>query len=676
LQGFTEGSVIFAGANSLTENNAAFYWSAVDKYLQLTTDAGKQIRLAYDGGNFADFTVNNVGALAVAPTGQAVEFVSSFVTVGKAIILTPYVEASPTDGELWYDDSDNALWFYHGTTQTDLLGDWWGGVTTISGATYIIVPNDGNRLLTFSDNCVASLPSASDVGPLFKVWIESRGELVTLEPDGAETIDGEDLLVIPKDQGVFLCSDGSNWYTERGLLPKTTTVDIPFSGNLNPLDPAGGNILRMIPSGPGFSIQGILPMGSQAPLQLFNQGTDSFEIEHDSGGSGQGIKTVTEATLTIKPNQVVEAVYDEDGGYWYVSTLPDAANLQIDVSVISDTPAAAYGVLLYDDADKLQAAEVSSTSGVPLVSKGAGAVPAFDTAVVAGGGTGLTSYTLGDIIYCSATNVLSKLAGNTTTTRQKLTQTGTGSVSAAPVWVDDTVGPAPPNAPTSLAGTAGNTQITWNWTAPTGTPAATSYLLQVTTDSTFATGITNYYPTSTSQVVTGLTNYTRYYARVYGANNNAYGPVSGTAYMEPVPSASQYTVSSATCNRTTYAGNDASKAHDGNTGTYAQTNVASTFPVIWTFDLGSNKTAIYYRQWPPAGGGSNDPGTWTIDGSTDNVNWTQLDSRSGFTTTYWGGNGWRPLALTTTGSYRYYRISVTANDSGTNNALGEFQLWG
>lgn len=50
------------------------------------------------------------------------------------------------------------------------------------------------------------------------------------------------------------------------------------------------------------------------------------------------------------------------------------------------------------------------------------------------GGTNITSYTLGDTLYASATNVLSKLAGNTTTTLKFLTQTGTGSASAAPVW--------------------------------------------------------------------------------------------------------------------------------------------------------------------------------------------------------------------------------------------------
>ena len=50
------------------------------------------------------------------------------------------------------------------------------------------------------------------------------------------------------------------------------------------------------------------------------------------------------------------------------------------------------------------------------------------------GGTGLTSYVLGDILYASAANTLSALAGNTVAGKRFLTQTGTGSASAAPAW--------------------------------------------------------------------------------------------------------------------------------------------------------------------------------------------------------------------------------------------------
>ena len=53
---------------------------------------------------------------------------------------------------------------------------------------------------------------------------------------------------------------------------------------------------------------------------------------------------------------------------------------------------------------------------------------------VAYGGTGLTTATLGDVVYGNGTNSLAALAGNATTTKKYLTQTGTGSASASPAW--------------------------------------------------------------------------------------------------------------------------------------------------------------------------------------------------------------------------------------------------
>jgi hypothetical protein len=50
------------------------------------------------------------------------------------------------------------------------------------------------------------------------------------------------------------------------------------------------------------------------------------------------------------------------------------------------------------------------------------------------GGTGNSTYATGDTLYSSAANTLAKLAGNTTTTKKFLGQTGNGAVSAAPVW--------------------------------------------------------------------------------------------------------------------------------------------------------------------------------------------------------------------------------------------------
>lgn len=84
----------------------------------------------------------------------------------------------------------------------------------------------------------------------------------------------------------------------------------------------------------------------------------------------------------------------------------------------------------------------SSLTSVGTISTGTWQGTAISTGY---GGTGAASASaafnnlspatvLGDIIYASGTNTNTKLAGNTTSTKQFLTQTGTGTVSAAPAW--------------------------------------------------------------------------------------------------------------------------------------------------------------------------------------------------------------------------------------------------
>jgi len=71
--------------------------------------------------------------------------------------------------------------------------------------------------------------------------------------------------------------------------------------------------------------------------------------------------------------------------------------------------------------------------------------------------------TLGDTLYENATPAPTRLPGNTTTTPKTLVQTGTGTISAAPAWVD----------PTTLWGTGPTVQAVANpWIGtPTGSRA-------------------------------------------------------------------------------------------------------------------------------------------------------------------------------------------------------------
>lgn len=90
-------------------------------------------------------------------------------------------------------------------------------------------------------------------------------------------------------------------------------------------------------------------------------------------------------------------------------------------------------------------------------------------------------------------------------------------------------------APGSFGGAVNSSsQITYTWTAPGSSgigPAASSYILQVSTDPSF--GVINIYNANVgnvlSKAITGLAKATSYYARVLAVNSVGNGAWSGTA---------------------------------------------------------------------------------------------------------------------------------------------------
>lgn len=76
-----------------------------------------------------------------------------------------------------------------------------------------------------------------------------------------------------------------------------------------------------------------------------------------------------------------------------------------------------------------------ATIGIPLVSAGSAADPGYGTAVVAGGGTGLTTVAQGDLLYSSAIDTLSALA-KSGTAHQFLSNTGTAN---NPAWAQPAI---------------------------------------------------------------------------------------------------------------------------------------------------------------------------------------------------------------------------------------------
>lgn len=102
----------------------------------------------------------------------------------------------------------------------------------------------------------------------------------------------------------------------------------------------------------------------------------------------------------------------------------------------SSAAAPTFRALVAADIPSLDWSKIGSGKPTTLSGYGITDAAASDhTQAVNKGGTNITSYTIGDILYASASTTLSKLAGNTTTTTKYLKSVATTSGTAvAPVW--------------------------------------------------------------------------------------------------------------------------------------------------------------------------------------------------------------------------------------------------
>lgn len=123
-------------------------------------------------------------------------------------------------------------------------------------------------------------------------------------------------------------------------------------------------------------------------------------------------------------------------------------------SAFSSVTTTQYNTLVGDTSNGIASVAPSATSGVPLISQGASANPAYGTAVVAGGGTGRTTLTNHGVLVGAATSAITQLA---TGSANQILQSG--GASADPTWSTATY-PA-------TAGTSGNvlTSDGTNWTS-------------------------------------------------------------------------------------------------------------------------------------------------------------------------------------------------------------------
>jgi hypothetical protein len=143
--------------------------------------------------------------------------------------------ASPVNGECVFNSTSSALNIYiTATTSWEAVGTGSGAISVISKNTTYTAASGDDLILSDATSAAftITLPSASGLsGTQIRIKkIDSSTNVVTIEGDGTETIDGAlNKNLASKDEFIHITSDGTNWVVNERFVPSvfanyTTTV--------------------------------------------------------------------------------------------------------------------------------------------------------------------------------------------------------------------------------------------------------------------------------------------------------------------------------------------------------------------------------------------------------------------------------------------------------------------
>jgi hypothetical protein len=95
-------------------------------------------------------------------------------------------------------------------------------VYAVKATNYTAVANDNNAVHRYTATATVSLTAAATLGAGWHYTVIADGADITIDPNGAETIDGAATLVIPNGQSEVIICNGTAFFTEKlsSLNPK------------------------------------------------------------------------------------------------------------------------------------------------------------------------------------------------------------------------------------------------------------------------------------------------------------------------------------------------------------------------------------------------------------------------------------------------------------------------
>jgi hypothetical protein len=355
-------------------------------------------------------------------------------------------------------DTPNEAMRILGTDQTvQLVGDLEvGGTLTVTGAaefeSTVLLDADPTLALQaatkqYVDNLVAagihfhepveySTAAALPNSPTYNNGTDGVGATLTAGANAALVIDGV-TLTSPTDNGIRVLVQNQASSFQNGIYVVTEAG-------------SGGAAWVLTRSSDADTYEIASPDGLSEGSTVYTSGGNTnagstFSC-NTTGTITFGTTAITFTLISSAVSYIVESPLDLTGNTLSLAGTVAATNGGTGTNTVTT------GDLLYGSASNTWSKLAVGAAYKSLVVNAAGtqvewnAVPLNQSGAISGalgatnGGTGQSSYAVGDMLYSATTNTLSKLSGTTSTIKQWLSQTGTGSASAAPVW--DAIGAA------------------------------------------------------------------------------------------------------------------------------------------------------------------------------------------------------------------------------------------
>lgn len=370
----------------LSGSSAAPSWSTATYPVTVTAN---EILYASASNVIGQITTSNNGVLITGTSGIP-SLLANSATPG--FVLTANSGAPPS-------------WQAGGTS---------GAVTTIDGDSGSMTPTAGVVTISGGTTGLTTTASASTMDLTGTLHLANGGTNASLTASNGgifySTASAGAILAGTATANQVLLSGSSTtpaWST--ATYPATTTVSqLLYSSSSNVI------------TGLSTANNGVLITSSSGVPSLLAAGTTG-QVLTATTGSPPSWSTITTgvSSVTGTANQIL------------ASPTTGAVVLSL-IGPYTPATYTAHGVLVGEGTSSIVAVSPSTTSGVPLISQGSSADPAYGTAVVAGGGTGNTTFTAYSVICAgtTATGAFQNVSG-VGTSGQVLTSNG---ASALPTW--------------------------------------------------------------------------------------------------------------------------------------------------------------------------------------------------------------------------------------------------